>query len=245
MIPAIRAELRKLLTVRSTYLIFFGTLALNIVVSYWTSGYKFTQPTGTNYLQSSAMSTITGMGFFVGLVPLLLITHEYRHNLIYYTLTANRRRSTVFLAKLAVIAKYTALFMLANGAGAVLAIVVGLAMGHHTLPAQHYDWWPLLWKSSLYLMCISGFAAIFGFVVRNQIGAFILYLLYPDPIEQLIGLLLRGAAKYLPFNAISAIMSEATQPDRLSAHAGAVVAAAWVVGGLLLSWVLFVKRDAN
>jgi hypothetical protein len=92
MIPAIRAELRKLLTVRSTYLIFFGTLALNIVVSYWTSGYKFTQPTGTNYLQSSAMSTITGMGFFVGLVPLLLITHEYRHNLIYYTLTANRRR---------------------------------------------------------------------------------------------------------------------------------------------------------
>ncbi|MBL8121932.1 hypothetical protein JNM87_04265 [Candidatus Saccharibacteria bacterium] len=243
MITAIKSELRKVLTVRSTYLVFIIALLINMIVSFWTSGYRVDHALDTHYLQNSIIALISGIGFFVGITPLLLVTHEYRHNLIYYTLTANHSRTIVFLAKLAVIAKYALVFMLANMLFATLAILVGLNLGDHTLPAQQFEWWPLLWRSGFYLLAVSFMAAIFGFVVRNQIGAFVVYLLYPGTVEALIGLLIKKNAGYLPFRAIATVIMPA-QGD-FSVNKSAVIAAVWVVVGLIVSWLLFLKRDAN
>lgn len=243
MIRAIRAELRKLLTVRSTYVVLLIAVLLNLVVSFWVNGYKMDQPVGAHFLQANLLQLISGIGFFVGITPILLITHEYRHNLIYYTLTANRSRTVVFLSKLAVVVKYAAVFMLLNMLVGAFGMIVGLHMGHHALPAQQFDWWPLIWQSGFYLLAVSFMAVIFAFIIRNQIGAFVTYLLYPGTVEGLLGLLLKSKAGYLPFNAISNVIQHT--PNGLDLHKAAVVAAAWVAFGLVVSWALFLKRDAN
>ena len=104
---ALRAELRKLLTVRSTYVVHIIVLGLTAAVSFWASGYKADGVLGSYHWQNAMLATITGVSFFVGITPILLITHEYRHNLIYYTLTGIRSRSSVFWAKVAVSALYS------------------------------------------------------------------------------------------------------------------------------------------
>lgn len=243
MTSAIRAELRKLLTVRSTYFVLIGAVLLNAVISFWASGYKAGATLPGDYLQGCIQATMNAMAFFAGIAPLLLVTHEYRHNTIYYTLTANRSRTTVFLAKLIVIAKYVLTFMLITALVTVAAVLVGIKLGGHTLQPQHFDWWPLVWRSTFFMLGVSYLAAIFGFIIRNQIGSFVAYLLYPGTVESLLAMLLKSKAGYLPFTSLSNVMHPVSQD--FSIAKSAVIGAVWVVAGLVVSWLLFVRRDAN
>lgn len=243
MMRALRAELRKLLTVRSTYVVLIIVLGLTAAVSFWASGYKADGVLGSYHWQNAMLATITGVSFFVGITPILLITHEYRHNLIYYTLTGIRSRSSVFWAKVAVSALYSLIFFTLVLIVTTAALAAGLRFGGHTLPPQHVIWWPLLWHGGFYLLAITLLAVIFAFIIRNQIGAFVAYLLYPGTAENLLGLLLKKNIGYLPFTAISNVFDHSS-PD-FSVHKSAVIASTWLVAGLVASWLLFLRRDAN
>lgn len=240
---AVRAELRKLLTVRSTYIIVIGSFLLNVGIIFWTSGYKTTADIGPTYLQDTALSAVGGIGFFAGLIPILLISHEYRHNLIFYTFTANRSRTSVFLAKLVVIVVYALLFMLLHLFGTLAATAAGLQLGNHAMGTQAIDWWPLLWRGGFYTIAISLLGAIFAFIVRNQIGAFVTYLLYPGTVESLLGLVLKNKTMYMPYNSINNVIM--TNPHGLSLHKTTLIATLWLLFGLAVSWALFLRRDAN
>jgi nucleoside permease NupC len=95
MIAALRSELRKIVTLRSTYVIFGFAVLLVLFMDGWVMGYKHTQ-LGATFVADVISSTLMGTGFLLGLIVLLQITQEYRHNTIYYTLTLVRRRTTVF-----------------------------------------------------------------------------------------------------------------------------------------------------
>src|ERR1700733_14101281 len=100
MIPALKAEFRKLWTVRSTYLILAFVLVIAIFFGFYVSGWKIDKGAlhdpGT--LALDVTSAISAVSVFASLIGVLLVTHEYRFNTIMYTLTASNSRSKVLLA---------------------------------------------------------------------------------------------------------------------------------------------------
>src|ERR1700744_3733974 len=104
MIATLKAEFRKLLTVRSTYVITGLVLVLVIFVAFYVEGWRLdsaglrdpTQLAGD--VTGALMITVFG-----AIVAILLMTHEYRYNTIMYTLTSSNSRSKVFISKFIVV----------------------------------------------------------------------------------------------------------------------------------------------
>src|ERR1700690_121413 len=96
---ALKAELRKLLTVRSTYFILIVVLLLEVLFAFYISGWRATATDlhSSGALSSAVTDAVTAVSIFSALVALLLFTHEYRYNTIMYTLTASNSRSRVLL----------------------------------------------------------------------------------------------------------------------------------------------------
>src|SRR5665213_4567341 len=130
MIPALKSEFKKLLTVRSTYLLSLGFLLLVGFLAFYVQGFK-NVPTETlspiDHAKASLFlaGTITQFANVIsvagGLIGLLLLTHEYRYNTIVYTLSASNSRSKVLAAK--IIAALTYVF-----AFSVVATVVAMIL---------------------------------------------------------------------------------------------------------------------
>ena len=110
MIPALKAEFRKLLTVRSTYFITLFALALLTFISLYVEGYKNGKDSvaagGSLYLAGSITQHSGILALFGAIVALLLLAHEYRYSTIVYTFTNARSRSKVLLAKMIVVFTY-------------------------------------------------------------------------------------------------------------------------------------------
>src|SRR5688572_10055179 len=102
MIAALRAEFRKLLTVRSTYIASLLGLLFIAFMTFYIEGIRGSEERlGTsNYLESmlvNAPPVVAQIGLFV---TAMLIIHEYRFNTIGYTLSANSSRTKVLLSKM-------------------------------------------------------------------------------------------------------------------------------------------------
>ena len=108
MVAILKAEFRKLLTVRSTYFISFFAIALSIFLSFYLSGWRASPADvlSPSYLQNVMGTVISLLPSFGALVAILLIAHEYRYNTIMYTLTSSNSRSKVLIAKLITVTAY-------------------------------------------------------------------------------------------------------------------------------------------
>src|ERR1700691_3025503 len=105
MITEIRAELRKVFSVRSTYVILAAMLAIMIFFSFYVGGWHSDKADLLNHfnlLQTSRQS-VNFLAIFPALIGVLLLTHEYRYNLMGYSLTLSNNRSKVLAAKIIVI----------------------------------------------------------------------------------------------------------------------------------------------
>lgn len=244
MITAIKAELRKLRTVRSTYVLTFIAFGLLILVDFWATGYKAGATIGKDYVQSTILSSFGGIGVFAGIVGVLLVTNEYRYNTIYYALTSTTSRLRLLAAKWVAAMSYILLFTVATVVIAMLAVIIGLHLGNHAMPAQTYDWAKILGWGLFYMVAGSSFGLLFAVLIRNQIGTIVVYLLAPGTIEALASLVLKQRTAYLPFTALGSTISEAATPY-LSRVESALVVLAWLVVGWVIAAILFVKRDAN
>src|SRR4030081_2547999 len=97
MIPALKAEFRKLLTVRSTYIIFALALVFVAFFAGYIEGFR-TLPDhvhNPNALSEQVTSAVQAMSIFGALIALLLFAHEYRYNTIMHTLTLSNSRTKV------------------------------------------------------------------------------------------------------------------------------------------------------
>lgn len=243
MTAQIKAELRKLLTVRSTYVLLGVVSLIVIVVNFWGVGYKFVGQVPNNYITDAVINSLIGVGILSGIVAILLMTHEYRYNTIYYTVTLARSRTTVLLAKVAVLSLFAAVYMLLIAVLTIVALLIGLQVGDHALTAQTYEWGKIFGRGLLYVwgVCMLGF--IFATIIRNQIGSIVLFLILPNTIEGLASLLLKDNVAYLPFTALNNVIMNT--PQAFSVSKSAAIFLAWAGIGLLVSWVLFIRRDAN
>lgn len=247
MLSTVRSEFRKLLTVRSTYFIVLISMAITaffagfIEVWHGDPG-NLSRP---GLLASESTSAITFVGLILAFVGLLLAGHEYRYNTIMYTLTASNKRTKVLAAKFIAITAFALAASLLIMFFSPLCTIVGAHLAGKHIGPQTFHLWSTLWHC---LFCGWGYAMyafILLLILRNQIGAIVTFLLFPLLAENILMPLLHDNVKYLPFTAVQSVAS----PDNLGNHTSsghaALVVLAYVVVGLAVSAVLFVRRDAN
>ena len=248
MIPTLKSEFRKLLTVRSTY--FIVGIGL-LIVAFFAGFVEGLRGDPTNLLKNSGLlvSESTNGIVFVGLIlafaGLLLAGHEYRYNTIMYTLTATNRRYKVLLAKLAAITVFAVVTSLLVTFFAPLCTIVGAHLAGKEIGPQTFHVWSVVWRSVFCGWGYAMYAFILMMVLRNQIGAIVTFLLVPLIGENILGLLLKSNIKYLPFNALQSVPAPAGLGNHTTSGHAASIVLVYVVVGLLASAILFSRRDAN
>lgn len=241
MTTALKAELRKLLTVRSTYVVTILAFVMTAVVNFWAVGYKFRGEMAPTFLQGAVTTTLFSMAALPAVIAILLVTHEYRYNTIYYSLTATKSRTQLLLTKAAAVSLYSIGFTLVIGLVAMLAAVIGLQVGDHELVSQKLWDVDFLWRIFFYVWATVSLGLLFGLIIRNQIGTIVTYLMFQGTVENLIAFLVKGSGNYMPFMALNQVVMN----GEISHGRAAAVVAVWLAVGLTAAWSLLDHRDAN
>lgn len=244
MLATLRSEYRKLLTIRSTYVILGLALLLLGFISYWVLGYR-----GENFGQFRLMESVMTMGqatsLFVTIIAVLLITHEYRYNTIMYTLTAANSRTKVLFAKLIVILSFTVTFTVLGALMAVGLTWLGTEVRGIEIAAQQFYYWDAAWRLLYYMCAYAVMGFLLGLLFRHVVGAIVTLFLVPTTVEPLLGLLLKDNTKYLPFSSLEQVMSGQMLTSSLTPTKAASLFTVYLVGTCIVAWVLYVRRDAN
>lgn len=245
MIPSMKAEFRKLFTVRSTYgLLLFALLLAVLLIGFWVFGFKDVNDGARNssVLMDMLLQSVSTAGLFLSFAAILSVCHEYRYNTIMYNLTNTNRRTKLFVAK------YLAVVLFGLISATVFALLAwgmfyaGQHMHHVQTIAQNVPLWSLVWRSVVTIVGDVSYAFIIAMLLRNLIGAIAVFLVLPTTVESLMTLFLHDNTKYLPFTALSNL-TDLTSKISYTFSLG-VVAAYMVIGGFV-AYMLFMRRDAN
>lgn len=245
MLPAIKSELRKVLTIRSTYLFLAIVVALTVLLAGFVTGFRAKAAALDTHMYQNMLLNVNALSILTAFVGLLLVGHEYRHNTIIYTLASARSRLKVLCAKTIVISVFA---LLAGGFIALFSILclkVGATLGGHTLPPQHLNWLSTLGRSIFSAWGYAMYALILALILRNQVGAIAAFLVIPSIGESLLMGLLQEKRVYLPFTALGNVVSNNGITSTMSVAGSMAVVLYYVVGGLLVAGILFRRRDAN
>ncbi|HSX16312.1 MAG TPA: ABC transporter permease [Candidatus Saccharimonadales bacterium] len=247
MIPILKAEFRKLLTVRSTYFIVLASLVIVAFFAGFTEGIRGDAANlhRPDLLVSESTNAIVFVGLILAFAGMLLVGHEYRYNTIMYTLTATNRRYKVLLAKFVAISVFAVAASVLVTFFSPLCTIIGAHLAGKVIGPQTYPIWHTLWHC---VFCGWGYA-MYAFVLiailRNQVGSIVTFLLFPLIGENILSLLLKNNTKYLPFNAVQAVANPTGLGNHTSTTQAALTVLAYVAAGLAISLFLFQKRDAN
>jgi len=245
MMATIKAEFRKLITVRTTYGLILLGLAINGLFSFLAS-YKADAAalTHTGFIAGNVGTGVSMSAFAAGVIAVLLLANEYRHNTIMYTLTSSNSRSKVLAAKILVTITFAILFTVLMTAASLLITKIGLHFNHHTLVHQvlpYADtWWRILFFGCGYALM----GLLFVTLMRNQIISIIGLFVIPATVEGVLSLLLKHNSIYLPFSALGETLSP-PEDGAITATKAALVFLIYMVVGWIVAWTLFVRRDAN
>jgi ABC-type transport system involved in multi-copper enzyme maturation permease subunit len=249
--PVLKSEIRKLLTIRSTYILSGLAILLTGFLSFYALGFKVTDGTGSHVLANS-LSGISGIvSIFGALIAILLMAHEYRYNTIVYTLTTASNRGKVLAAKIIAALTYSIVLSLAVGVLSFALIYLGASMGGHSLDHQEINLL-VFFAKLLFVSC--GYASIALLVVtliKSIAGSIAFLFIVPNTVEGLLGLLLKDTQAYLPFTALGQVMtSTGTGTDELGRYnlspaKGAFVFCIYLVIFWAITWIIFMRRDAN
>lgn len=247
MIPALKSELRKLITVRSTYANIVICLLIVGLFAGFGSGFRGAAADLRNprYLATQSTDALVFVGLIFAFVGLLLAANEYRYTTIMYTLTSVNRRLKVLATKFVIITLFAVLASVLIMFFSPLCTIVGAHLAGKHISPQTFDLWPVLWRCVLSGWGYSMYAFILLLIMRNQVGAIITFLLVPLVGENILIQLFKHIGNNLPFTAVQAV----AEPNGLGNHASsgheALIVVAYVVVGLIVSAILFLRRDAN
>lgn len=253
MFATLKSEFRKLVTVRSTYILTALVLVGAFLLSYFVFGREQEALAATNplFLRDSMHMVI---GIFVtisAIIAILLTTHEYRYGTIAYTLTAANRRTKVVASKALVLIGYTLVIGALVSAIGYFGAKAGVASTGADLVAQQIPVWETIWQFGAYAISYTLVGLILGLLLRSVVAAIVILFMFPV-VEQMLSLLLKDNTKYLPFQSLeriaatpnSSMMGGVAGGDLTNLAALGVFAIYLVVIGTL-AVVLFVTRDSN
>jgi len=253
MLASLRAESRKLLTVRSTYCITGFVTILVILIAFFLEGWRLNAASlhDPTQLASDVTGALT-LTIFGAIVAILLVTHEYRYNTIMYTLTSSNRRSKVLVSKFIVTSLYAVSLTVLVGVLSPLMAYLGVHAHGHVLVPQTLHYSSLVWRSLFFGWGYGMAGFLLALLTRNQVASIVSLFLIPTLAEQLLGeLLLKHNSIYMPFTALNQVLSGPSSPSSSPmssafspAKAAGIYCVYLVVGGII-AWILFYKRDAN
>jgi ABC-type transport system involved in multi-copper enzyme maturation permease subunit len=261
MIPNIKAEFRKLFTVRSTYILGGLSLVFLCFYDFYIVGFKggihggpmatLVGPSSPTFLMSQVARAggVSGPILLSTIVAILLMAHEYRYNTILYTLTSSNSRNKTLLAKIIAVTCFTVIFSLGlEILGPALALL-GLHAHHIKLGHQIFYYRDYIWRIAFYGWAYGMIGLLLAVLFRNVIVSIVSIFLIPIAVEPLLDLLLNTSQQqYLPFTALTAVVNSGiirSGPGILSAVSSALVVLVYIVIGWVVAWVLFLRRDAN
>lgn len=249
MTKEIKAEFRKIFSVRSTYVIFAIVLVLLILVGFYVTGWHSQKSDLTNptFLFDQDRQAISFLAIFPALIGLLLFTHEFRYNTIFYSLTLSNSRSKVLWAKMFAISAIAIVTTVIVAIAAPLLGKWGLSVHHAKLVHQHFSVGSIAWRGLAYGWGYAMAALVLAALVRNQIGAIIALFVLPGTVEGLLSIWLKGNTVYLPFSALKTMLgfNPESGPPKITEVQALLVFLAYLVIAWVVSWYLFIKRDAN
>lgn len=249
MLATLKSEFRKLLSVRSTYILTSLVIVAVGLIAYFLLGREQEAMGATNplFLYDAMDTAVSFFATFATIVAILHMTHEYRYSTIGYTLTASRSRVRVIVAKTIVLVSYALV------GGALVAVLGGLLAkagvesNGLTLAAQTIDLWPIIWQLGSYVIGYTLIGLLLGMLVRSVVGAIVIFFTFPI-VEQMLTLLLKDNTKFLPFRSLEQIAASTqfgTSGQALTNAAALGVFALYFAVIGMIAMVLFVRRDAN
>jgi ABC-type transport system involved in multi-copper enzyme maturation permease subunit len=245
----LKAEIKKLLTVRSTYFIIAFSMVLLIFFAFYISGWHINKmdlhdPTT---LATDVTSAISVVSIFAALAAVLLMTHEYRYNTIMYTLTSSNSRSKVLLSKILVVSGFAIAFTLFFGILSPFVSLLGIHLHHLKLVPQTLHYSDLLWRGLFFGWGYSMAGLLLAALIRSQIGTIIVLLVAPGTVESLLGLLLKQNVDYLPFSSLHVVIGQGMgqYTNGLNPFHALLVFSAYLIVGWIVAWILFLRRDAT
>jgi ABC-type transport system involved in multi-copper enzyme maturation permease subunit len=262
MTALVRSELKKITSTRLWWGLLIGALvfsALQSLVTALFSGVEAGpgQPSMPGLETAEAIRSVYPMAMFSGTYMFVLVlgitgmTGEYRYQTITSTFLVSPRRHRVVVAKILAHLGVGAVY-------AVLGLLTVLVVGGVTMSIRGYGLgldadrlWPTMALSVLAVAIWTVLGIGIGTLIRNQIAAIVLAILFTFLVEPLLTFALAAAdldwlVKWLPTNASSALMAPGdVLLDYLDWWAGGLVL---LVYGLVLAAagvVLSVRRDVS
>lgn len=250
MIPALKAEFRKLLTVRSTYFIVIVSFAIVALVAGYGNGWRAAtqQLNNPGLLANEAANSMLFVGIILALAGLLLLANEYRYNTILYTLTSTNNRAKSLLAKLLTITVFAIVVCVCITFFTPICTIVGAHLAGKNLVPQTFPIWQVVRQCLFVGWGYAMYAFILTAIIRSQVGSIVTFLLVPLIGEHIIIAIFKSSGNYLPFNNLQAVVNsvlEKGNQSSISVAHGATVACIYIAVGLVASFILFSRRDAN
>lgn len=243
MMNVIKSEIRKILTVRVSYVI----MAINVFLAGTISVANLMQLRATDALDASAieltlLASVSLAGQLAAVYVIILMAHEYRYNLIFHTLTGTNSRSRVLVAKILTALLYSWVLTL-------VVVAVGYLVSSITLNGivdqalqQHINWTGLAIDSLVYVSAFTLIGLLLTIFFRSIVMPIVMIILVPSTIEPLLGLLLDDNQKYLPFTSIQELIYPGVEADLLRS---VITISVYLIVGWAIGWYLFLRRDAT
>ena len=247
MTTLIRAELLKLRTVRSPWLLLAAAPLL--VIAGISGGVISDKDPLSLSMQADMLAHVGLTSIFTLVFGILAVAGEYRHKTITDTYLSTPSRGRVVGAKLIV-------YAIGGAFSGLVCTVVGLGVAA--------AWWAdkgvsFSWGNSAMWATIGGgiawnsaFAAIgvgVGALIRSLVGAIAVSLAWIALVEGIVGQLVGNLARWLPFNAGQAL-GRAAKPmmsanDLLPRWGGGAVLAVYTVAFVILALATSMRRDVS
>jgi hypothetical protein len=196
------AETRKLTTVWTTAIItLVGLVLLTVGAAFLVFESEFSgEFLGTDTQIADVLDQIGAMNVIALIVGLLSVTTEFRHETIGRTLQLTPSRTRVVVTKMVVGAGYGLVFFLLGLVPIALLLLASgaeLDLGAATTRA--------LWQGPVGLVLMAVFGVAIGALLRSQVVAVALTLLYVFVVESLFVQFLPSVGRWLPLQALNAM----------------------------------------
>lgn len=258
----VRAELRKITSTRLWWALLIGALVFTGLQSLVTALFSGAeagagQPSMPGLETDEAIRSVYPLAMFTGTYMFALVlgitgmTGEYRYQTITSTFLVSPRRHRVVLAKILAHAGVGVIY-------AVLGLVTVLVVGGATMTARGYGLGldaDRLWVTMALAVAAVAIWTVLGIgigtLVRNQVAAIVLAILFTFLVEPLLTFALAAAdldwlVKWLPSNASSALMAPGEAIlDYLDWWVGGLVLLAYGLVLAALGVALSIRRDVS
>jgi ABC-2 type transport system permease protein len=248
----IRAELLKVTTTKMVLwlsLALAAYTAMNVAALIFFSGQQGIPPLTEPIILRSVFAAAGSASVIVLVLGILGMTTEYRHQTITSTFLVTPRRGIVLLGKI----KAFALVGIGQG---LIALIVGFGLALVLLPLKDHAPIPTssLWEiggAVLLAFCVYGIVGVcVGALIRNQIAAIIVALVWMVLVEPLVVAFLPAVGKWLPGGAVNAILGassftggQASAATSLPAWGGTLLLLGYAVAFGAVAAATTLRRD--